>query len=342
MNRDVQSLRGFACLMLVLYHVAGATPEQGLRISDGLLRLLTDGLATVRMPLFALIAGAMYGWRPGMDAAKLADKFKRLIVPMLIVGTIFALVQAWVPGSNQQIEDWHLLHILPVAHYWFLESLFLVFCVMTLVDLVHGLASVLRWAGVFGASIALYLTHPGENWFGFMGMIYLLPYFLAGFALTRFGFATMALAPRLAPVMIVCALAVMAIWEPPSVDMNRFSLAMLGIGLLLSSALWIRPMRARWLARIGDYSFAIFLFHVFFTAATRILLNALGVHVLGVHVVLGLAGGVIGPVLLHLLIVRSSVLRALVLGMYKKPAAARDPDVCALNRPVQEAPPSCR
>lgn len=325
MNREVQSLRGFACVLLVLYHVAGSTPEQGLHISDGLLRLLTDGLATVRMPLFALIAGAMHGWRPGMDVAKLVDKFKRLIVPMLFVGTGFALVQAWVPDANSEVQDWHLLHILPVAHYWFLESLFLIFCLMTLVDRVHGLASVNRWACVFVASIALYLTHPGQNWFGFIGMIYLLPYFLAGFALTRFGFGTMVLAPRLAPVMIVCALAAMAIWEPPKVDMNRFSLAMLCIGLLLSAALWIRPVRARWLARIGDYSFAIFLFHVFFTAATRILLNRLGVQELGMHVVLGLACGVIGPVLVHLLIVRSREMRALLLGMYSKPDVGREP-----------------
>lgn len=329
MNRDVQSLRGFACLMLVLYHVAGATPAQGLHISDGLLRLLTDALVTVRMPLFALIAGAMHGWRPGMDAAKLADKFKRLIVPMLIVGTVFALVQAWVPDANSEVRDWHLLHILPVAHYWFLESLFLVFCVMTLVEGVHGLASIKRWACVFGASIALYLIHPGQNWFGFMGMIYLLPYFLAGFALTRFGLATKALARRLAPLMMVGALAAMALWAPPQLDANRFSPAMLGIGLLLSSALWIRPVRARWLARIGDYSFAIFLFHVFFTAATRIVLNRLGVQMLELHVVLGLACGVIGPVFVHLLIVRSSLMRALLLGMYKKPAAARGPEVSA-------------
>ena len=48
----------------------------------------------------------------------------RLIVPVLTVGTLFAVVQAVVPGTNEKVTQWHLLHLLPVAHYWFLEALF--------------------------------------------------------------------------------------------------------------------------------------------------------------------------------------------------------------------------
>ena len=54
---------------------------------------------------------------------------------MLVVGTAFAVMQAMTPGANSSIEDWRFLHLKPVGHFWFLESLFLVF--LALVPLEH-------------------------------------------------------------------------------------------------------------------------------------------------------------------------------------------------------------
>ena len=105
-DRKLQALRGLACLMLVLYHVVGSDPERGLRVTDGGLRLAVDGLAAVRMPLFALLAGVLYGWRPQASWPALADKARRLLIPVVTVGTLFALVQSAVPGTNKQVTDW--------------------------------------------------------------------------------------------------------------------------------------------------------------------------------------------------------------------------------------------
>ena len=55
----IQSLRGLACLLLVVYHVIGATEMQGLRVHDGWLPQLTAALDAVRMPVFGLLAGAV-------------------------------------------------------------------------------------------------------------------------------------------------------------------------------------------------------------------------------------------------------------------------------------------
>ena len=316
-EREVQSLRGFACLLLVLYHVVGDNPDRGLQIEEGPLRILVNGLAAVRMPLFALIAGALHARYPRWGYRLISDKFLRLIVPMLTVGTLFAIVQAMAPGTNDQVADWWLLHLLPVAHYWFLEALFLLFGVMALLHHIKMLDTVPRFAVVFAASTLAYLMHPGVAWLGISGMFYLLPYFLCGFALEHFK-ACQPNARRVAPLMFFMGGIIMLFWASPVVEADRFGWAMLAIGLLTSTAFWLRPVRGEWLARIGDFSYTIFLFHVFFTSASRIALNHLGVHAVAVYVVAGVASGLIGSMAIHALVMRSTVLQALVWGQFKK------------------------
>ena len=69
------------------------------------------------MPLFAFLSGMVYALRPvaGDAQAFVGAKVRRLLVPMLSVGTLFAILQANTPGANFAGHDWALLHIRPVA-----------------------------------------------------------------------------------------------------------------------------------------------------------------------------------------------------------------------------------
>lgn len=90
-NSNIQHLRGLACVMLVLYQMVGADPGRGLQLDGGPLRVLSDALAAVRMPLFALLAGAVYGLRPRSGINALFDKAHRLLLPVLTASTRIAL-----------------------------------------------------------------------------------------------------------------------------------------------------------------------------------------------------------------------------------------------------------
>jgi len=68
------------------------------------------------------------------------------------------------------------------------------------------------------------------------------------------------------------------------------------------------------LAQIGRYSYAIFLFHVFFTAATRIALERMGARDVGLHMVLGSVAGLAGPILFERWISRYKFPALLLLG----------------------------
>jgi peptidoglycan/LPS O-acetylase OafA/YrhL len=230
----------------------------------------------VRMPVFGLIAGAMYGYSSRHGWKLIQDKFQSLLVPMLTVGTIFAVTQYLVPGSNLRIQDLSLIHIVPVAHYWFLESLFLIFCLMVMVETLWPIQSTVSWCVCFTLSCLVYLFDPGFIWFSVLGATYLLPYFLIGFGMTRLNWDAQQERAKIGRALTLAGALLISWLLLQGTAPDRFSVVMLLAGLSMSAGLWSMGFRQMLLARIGDYSFAIFLFHVFFTSATRMALQAVG------------------------------------------------------------------
>ncbi|MDH0864983.1 acyltransferase [Mitsuaria sp. GD03876] len=290
----LDTLRGLACLLLVSYHVIGADSASGLRLPDDHLASQTnDFLALIRMPLFSFLSGLVYAARPlrGEIGGFAKGKVRRLLVPMLIVGTGFALLQTAMSGTNNDgITEWHLLHIVPVAHYWFLESLFLIFMLTAVLERLRLMDTPEHFAAVGIAAMALHVWAPMPVYFGLNGATFLLPFFLLGVAARRF--PAMTSNPRLTVAIVVVPIVLLMSWaatKPPPADTP-------GIGRLLVSLcaclLLLRlRMESRWLAWIGAWSFGIYLFHPVFTAASRMALQRAGVHDLAVLLVVGVITG---------------------------------------------------
>ncbi len=314
-NLQIDTLRGLACLLLVAFHVVGFNENLGLRLSDGPLRVINDLLGHLRMPLFTFLSGIVYAWRPSRQPlAFLRGKARRLLLPLLTVGTLFAVIQALVPDTNSSVRDWHMLHLLPVGHYWYLEALFLIFVLVALFESLGLLATRRGFTLVFAAAVLFSLFGSRSPYFGFNGMLYLLPYFLAGLGIQRFGLAE-GLDRRAAVVMLGAVLAILLLIGTGLVDNPpRISISALAIGLLGCTALLRLDWQWHWLARIGYYSYGIFLFHVFFSAGTRILLYRLGVEAIAPHFVLGLTAGILGPILLEKVLQEHRLGRTLLLG----------------------------
>ena len=188
-DREIDTLRGIACILLVSYHVIGATMNEGLAVEHGPLRVGEDLLAMLRMPLFTFLSGYVYARAPiGRSSAWafLRDKARRLLIPMLAVGTAFAVMHELLPGARHWHVQWRWMHIMPVAHYWFVEALFLIFIVVVQLERAGALATPQRWLGCWLVSAALYLTPHPINWLAIGGAISLLPFFLLGLYCRRF------------------------------------------------------------------------------------------------------------------------------------------------------------
>ena len=301
MNMRIQTLRGLACVLLVMYHVVGADASFGLRVEDGPVRWLNDGLAYLRMPLFTFLSGLVYGLRPfaGNSRAFLVGKARRLLIPMLVVGTLFALLQGLTPGTHSSVASWYLLHVLPVAHFWFVESLFWVFLVIWALERWRLIAHAKGFLLTLALSCALYLSIRGWPWLSLEGAIYLMPYFLVGLGASRFPIAAQLAKPWVRGGLLVLAIVAAASMGMPTPNPDRRTLPMLLLGVSLCLLCLSSGMVVSWLARVGRYSYAIYLFHVFFTAFIRLLLDRMEIDSMMLDLLLGVAFGLAGPVLIE-------------------------------------------
>lgn len=181
---DIDTLRGLACILLVSFHVIGM-PDAGLRLPETHpLTRLNEMLVYIRMPLFSFISGYVYAMRPfqGHATEFLRGKTYRLLLPLLTMGTLFALLQSFTPGTNGSVENWWLLHIEPVGHFWFLQALFIIFVILMGLERSGLLAARGRFALVFAASLVLFSFADLPHYFAASGVVYLLPFFLGGLA----------------------------------------------------------------------------------------------------------------------------------------------------------------
>jgi fucose 4-O-acetylase-like acetyltransferase len=315
---QIDTLRGIACILLVLFHTVGEDLNSGLKLPhDHWLQQLNHVIGYFRMPLFAFISGYVYAYRPyqGQTADFIKSKAQRLLLPVITVGTAFALLQASIPGTNQyHVVTWWTLHIYPVGHFWFLQSLFLVFLVVLLLERMKALQTSAQVVFAFGASSLLYVLWEPPRLLSIYGAVFLMPFFLGGLASKRFQF-------NQARMVSIAAIALMGAGLYVALLLERGNLADLAtivLGLSTSFLLLQSRFDNRALAYLGTFSFAVYLLHVFFAAASRMALIRMGVSDIYVLLAAGVFVGVTGPVLSAMLIMRYQLLNFLLLGASAK------------------------
>ena len=311
-SRRIQTLRGIACLLLVAFHVIGHHPTSGLHVDDdSFYRFFANLFKYVRMPLFAFLSGFVYAYRPVLphhirEFAR--RKAFRLVVPMLVVSTLYFIATSVGPheaNGNLPLEQWWRIYVFPYVHYWFLQAIILIFAAIALLDAYRLLATPARFATALLATMVVYLFLDMERAdiapFSYLGALSLAPFFLLGLGANRF--KSTLLGPR---VIWTCGVVFLA-----AMVLHAFALSqggtiaahgtMLGLLIGATSALALLGLfpSLKPLERIGAYSFAIFLFHPFFVAATRSIHKLLGLESIDLAFFVCLLAGVIGPVVLQ-------------------------------------------
>jgi fucose 4-O-acetylase-like acetyltransferase len=301
MTRDenLDTVRGIACILLVFYHVVGAGPNSGLRLApDSGYTVFNETLAYVRMPLFTFLSGVVYAMRPvqrGNARRFTIGKLKRIAIPFVCLSLLFAVVQKLAPGTNGE-KEWAeipLTVIWPYTHLWFISALLVIFAIVGVVDYFGLLREPTDIAAVTMIAALLFIFRHGEpGIFAVNRALYLLPFFLIGVAMKRFGWRW----------AITCALLGLV-----SLEIDITIGALCGIALLA----WMPVVPA--LAKIGYFSYSIYLFHVFGTAASRISLGNVVGHP-PTLLLIGTVWGIAIPIAIHMLVVRVPYLSWALLG----------------------------
>lgn len=289
---SIDSLRGIAILLMVAGHVIGGESDRGMAVADdSIWRYYYVGLADIRMPLFAMLSGYVYALRPISKIDSLprliTGKSRRLLVPLLTVGTLFFFTQLLVPGTNSkpELNDAWKVYVYSIEHLWFLQAIFLIFVIVGLLDAFDVLKSPKRWtlAVALASTIYLFVTvSPIYNVFSLTGVIRLLPFFLLGYGFNKFRSKLETKSVLTGCVIGFLALYPVLLWtiaegfvsHIPPVRAVKISVGLFGVSILM-----LLRQRIKWhgLAWIGQYSFSVYLLHVFGSAGTRIVLDKIGI-----------------------------------------------------------------
>ncbi len=322
---SIETLRGFAIIFMVAGHVIGGNPENGMKVPDASgWRYFYYTFEYLRMPLFSVISGYVYSLYPIGNSSVfkfLKGKARRILLPLIFVGTTHFLVQHFLPGTNAKfpLSGIWKIYIFPYEHFWFLQSIFLIFISIAIIDHFKLAASVRNWSLIFLIAVLMrYFLYVPDDFFSINGYLNLLPFFLLGCGIQRFEAIYTGKKIILIPLIlfIITIIIQQYIWFSGTKltldETNILSLCVACPGIVL--LFYIRK-NIGIISKIGYYAYGIYLFHVFGTAGTRILLLKSGVDQNAIVFAVGLIFGLGVPIIIELIFEKSKVMRRCFLGL---------------------------
>jgi peptidoglycan/LPS O-acetylase OafA/YrhL len=308
----VQALRGVACLLLVAFHVIGASATSGLRVPDSSAwRTFTNLVVHLRMPLFTFLSGFVYALRPlgpGQLWTFSGRKLRRLGVPLMVASTLLYGLHAAMHHPVPPLSQLWTVYLLPYWHLWFVQALLVVFAVLIVLESIAALSTFTRFVTVLALAMALYFAAPfrAPDGSALYNATYLLPFFLCGLGARRFQqFLESRRALFAAVLCFVLAqgfhsYVVLTRTLPPIEPVDQRSGLNLAIGMSAAlCALRLLP-RGRLMERIGGSSYAIYLYHPLFVAAVLYAVGTHGTVARGPTFVVAAIAGITGPMLMEL------------------------------------------
>ncbi|MBI1187254.1 MAG: acyltransferase family protein [Alphaproteobacteria bacterium] len=324
----IETMRGLACLLLVSWHIVGERPTDGLHLAlDHPLHQVGEFFLPLRMPLFSFISGfvfaaAMAEW--GAARGVIATKARRLLLPLVCVGTLHFLLRSAAYGHD--LHNIWKVYLTGYEHFWFLQATFLIMAALTIANVAMGGRALAAALVCMAIAVPLYPIEMNldPNWFSITKVFYLAPFFLLGqiFRTAQVEQRIEALGPRRMWLLLgtgALIIGLVALRETGALGRGfaLHSAPMLLLSLSLCTFFFALRWRNSWLAMIGPYSYAIYLFHVMFTAGFRFFeVNV--VHEQSPYVIwaLSMIVGVAGPIIVALALKRAPpVLETMLLGV---------------------------
>ena len=312
-NLGIDTLRGVACLLLVALHIIGEQPEHGLRVADDHpLALFTALFFHLRMPMFAMLSGFVYAYRPvgtGGFGGFMAGKLRRLGLPFLFAaGSFWAINTALGGGYGVPLPEAWKVFLQPYAQFWFLQSIIVLFAVIAIADTLFPRSPFNVAVGFLVISGALFLSPVanGIEWFSLERTFYLAPFFAFGIVLNRIGPnpPRILVGTVLVGLLLVFTLNALNVFADPAAPLVRRTAVGLSLGLCFSGFLILKHFSIKPLAWIGHHSFTIYLYHMFPVMALQMAYEIIFRPEPYVGLALGLTAGIAGPIVLHLIVER--------------------------------------
>ncbi len=323
-DQRIETLRGFACLLLVAFHVVGGDSLVGMHVADSSWwRTIADLGKPVRMPLFAFLSGYVFIASVGSKSELiefLRKRTMRLGLPLLTVSPLFALLSCAV-GSTFCTASPSQILLYPYAHYWFLQANLILALLVAPVIYLSGMHRKQATLAVFALACVLYAVGAANTWtlFAISDAIALFPFLALGLVFRHWSIASLLnQAAVRALILATMAILAMALWGIHGIPWDART-TQLALSLFLCIFLFFAMPAQSLLAWLGTYSYAIYLFHpVFSSAVRRLLLAVVPTTPSPLLFTIGLLFGVLLPVLLQKLLRQTPLANLLFFGIAPK------------------------
>lgn len=318
----IETIRAYAVILLISYHVIGLQTS-GLELSyPHPLRYFADLFIDLRMPLFAMISGVVYAFRP-VTLKKLpgflTGKFRRLAIPGIVAITIYIIAGQVVSTDLVEPQPLYRYYLWPFLHFWFLQALLIIMFVYCTIDVLSRGRALLP-ATALALIAAGFDINFTSSFMSLDMVIILLPYFLLGIVLVRYKGWFYHYRRQLLIVSTILFIAGM-LWNFAilgqngefSTERNDLQTLLFGVGACTLAMLAFPTFQS--LAILGPYSFTIYLYHVIGTSGARRLLHGAGIDNPWINLLFGVVIGLALPVIIHLIAMRLGITRRIVLGL---------------------------
>lgn len=287
----------------MLYHVIVGIRLAGVTTVAGDFEVFFEGfINSFHVPLFLFLSGYVYQitgkWESkGNRISFLLHKALNLGLPYVVFSCLYIFLNSFTTGTNHsnRITDIFNIFVNPVAQYWFLYSLFLLFLLWTLLSYFWNEKIILIVLIVVNMVIMKYSINLFDWW---LVSAYIIVFGL-GVIIPNMIFDKCGTGTKL--FIMIAHVTFAVIVHSEKLD-TIYAVAEVRrvIGIIASicfiSLISKNEIVKKYLLIVNNYSFYIYLLHTIFTAAIRMILIKMGIMSFAVHTVVGVAIGLLIPI----------------------------------------------
>lgn len=295
-------------IILVVYgHVARGLEKSGLAVNSEWLKIIDSGIYVFHMPLFFFLSGVFFkeGLLRHGEKYLLLSKVDSILYPFVIwsilQGAVEVFLSAYTNGNISWAEVFSFAWA-PRAQFWFLHTLFLIFCMFTALSALFKKISAVWLLAIF---IAVYFFRSYFSGGASLQQVSAFAvFFAAGILFSEF---KSNLDKQYKKIVVISGIFfVFGQYGFHQIQGLRGTvyaaaalfLAFISIAFVMSLARVLANIDIRWLRYLGEFSMVIYLLHVLAGSGARIaMLGFFDINSVFLHLMVGVAAGLLVPLI---------------------------------------------
>ena len=306
----VDAVKLFACFLVVFGHLYMSMASSGLLDGNSpCYQLPIQTIYSFHVPLFFVCSGFLYqvnkaGATPKSHIRSIKRKALALGVPYVAFSSLTLLLKNLFSSevNNQATPFVHTLLFEPIAPYWYLYTLFLLFC------LIPRMGKVREIIGLFVATLVIKLIYVSfPLCWGLPDLVQKVAscaiWFAFGMLLSNRAFRHKTLDNKAALAALIFAItfSFLVYRKANSNRVFQLILAMLFVYSIISFAVNTEGFKLPkpLLSHLSQYFMPVYVLHTICAAGIRSVLLRLGIDSLSVNIIIGLAASIAAPMAIY-------------------------------------------